>query len=175
MILAKMDPIAIVGLGCRFPGASGPEAFWRLLLDGRDAIVEVPANRWNREALYHDDPVSAPGSISNRLGGFLGDIELFDAGFFGISPREAAAMDPQQRMLLETAWEAIDDAGLIADALRGEKVGVFVGIAAYDYAEIQHAYDNRSLIGPHTNTGLALSIAANRISYIFDLRGPSIA
>jgi acyl transferase domain-containing protein/SAM-dependent methyltransferase/acyl carrier protein len=175
VILTRMDPIAIVGLGCRFPGASGPEAFWRLLLDGRDAIVEVPANRWNREALYHHDPVSAPGSISNRLGGFLGNIELFDAGFFGISPREAAAMDPQQRMLLETTWEAIDDAGLIADALRGEKVGVFVGIAAYDYAEIQHAYDNRSLIGPHTNTGLALSIAANRISYIFDLRGPSIA
>ncbi len=175
MILTRMDPIAIVGLGCRFPGASGPEAFWQLLLDRRDAIVEVPANRWNREALYHEDPVSAPGSIANRLGGFLGNIEQFDAGFFGISPREAAAMDPQQRMLLETSWEAIDDAGLTAEALRGEKVGVFIGIAAYDYAEIQHAYDNRSLIGPHTNTGLALSIAANRISYIFDLRGPSIA
>ncbi|MEA2928736.1 MAG: hypothetical protein QOG38_1164, partial [Hyphomicrobiales bacterium] len=78
MILTRMDPIAIVGLGCRFPGASGPEAFWQLLLDGRDAIVEVPASRWDRQALYHDDPVSAPGSISNRLGGFLGNIELFD-------------------------------------------------------------------------------------------------
>jgi acyl transferase domain-containing protein/acyl carrier protein/predicted O-methyltransferase YrrM len=170
-----MEPIAIVGIGCRFPGASGPEAFWQLLMDRRDAIVEVPPTRWNRDALYHDDPTAAPGTIRNRLGGFLDGIEQFDATFFGISPREATAMDPQQRLLLEAGWEAMEDAGLIVDRLRGTKVGVFVGIAAYDYAEIQHGYENRHLIGPHTNTGLALSIAANRISYIFDFRGPSVA
>ena len=169
------EPIAIVGIGCRFPGASGPEAFWRLLAEGREAIGEIPPTRWNRDALYHDDPVSAPGTIRTRLGGYLDGIEQFDATFFGISPREATAMDPQQRLLLETSWEALEDAGLVVDGLTGEKVGVFVGIAAYDYAEIQHAFDNRHLIGPHTNTGLALSIAANRISYIFDFRGPSVA
>jgi acyl transferase domain-containing protein/SAM-dependent methyltransferase/acyl carrier protein len=175
MSSSGVDPIAIVGIGCRFPGASGPEAFWQLLIEHRDAIVDVPADRWNRDVLHHGDPASAPGTVRSRRGGFLDQIDLFDAGFFGISPREAAAMDPQQRLLLEVSWEALEDAGLVADSLRGGRVGVFVGIAAYDYAEIQHAYDNRHLIGPHTNTGLALSIAANRISYVHDFRGPSVA
>jgi acyl transferase domain-containing protein/NADPH:quinone reductase-like Zn-dependent oxidoreductase/acyl carrier protein/NADP-dependent 3-hydroxy acid dehydrogenase YdfG len=172
---AGPEPIAIIGIGCRFPGAAGAEAFWRLLADGREAVGEIPPARWSRDALYHDDPASAPGTIRTRLGGYLDGIEQFDATFFGISPREAMAIDPQQRLLLETSWEAMEDAGLVTAALGGEKVGVFVGIAAYDYAEIQHAYENRHLIGPHTNTGLALSIAANRISYIFDFRGPSVA
>jgi acyl transferase domain-containing protein/NADPH:quinone reductase-like Zn-dependent oxidoreductase/SAM-dependent methyltransferase/NAD(P)-dependent dehydrogenase (short-subunit alcohol dehydrogenase family)/acyl carrier protein len=174
-LAAEREPIAIVGMGCRFPGAAGPEAFWQLLLDGRDAIVPVPQNRWDANSLHHRDPVSAPGTIRIRLGGFINDIDRFDPGFFGISPREATAMDPQQRLLLETGWEAIEDAGIALDRCNGAKIGVFVGIAAYDYAEIQHSYDNRQLIGPHTNTGIALSIAANRLSHFFDFRGPSVA
>jgi acyl transferase domain-containing protein len=109
---AAAEPIAIVGIGCRFPGASGPEAFWQMLMERRDAIVEVPADRWNRDMLYHDDPATAPGTVRSRRGGFLDHIDLFDAGFFGISPREATAMDPQQRLLLEVSWEALEDAGL---------------------------------------------------------------
>lgn len=180
--ITKMEPIAIIGIGCRFPdgrkgtgGVRGPHAFWSMLTDGVDAIVEVPGDRWNSKVFYHPDPASAPGTVGTRLGGFLDGIDRFDPGFFGISPREAAHMDPQQRLLLEVAWEALEDGGQPIERLDGEKVGVFVGIAAYDYAEIQHGMNNRELITAHTNTGLALSIAANRISYIFNFTGPSVA
>lgn len=180
--IKEMEPIAIVGIGCRFPdgkagagGVQGPRAFWSMLTEGVDAIVEVPDDRWNSEVFYHPDPASAPGTVGTRLGGFLDGIDRFDPGFFGISPREAAHMDPQQRLLLEVSWEALEDGGLPIEKLDGEKVGVFVGIAAYDYAEIQHGMNNRDLITAHTNTGLALSIAANRISYIFNFTGPSVA
>jgi acyl transferase domain-containing protein/NADPH:quinone reductase-like Zn-dependent oxidoreductase/NAD(P)-dependent dehydrogenase (short-subunit alcohol dehydrogenase family)/SAM-dependent methyltransferase/acyl carrier protein len=170
------EPIAIIGMGCRFPGrVDGPASFWRLLTGGTDAISQVPEDRWNARRFFHPDPAARPGSMAVRNGAFLDGIDRFDAGFFGISPREAALMDPQQRLLLEVAWEAIEDGGQTLENLGGSKVGVFVGIAAYDYAEIQHGADNRDLIGPHTNTGLALSIAANRISYIFNFTGPSIA
>ncbi|HEU5321284.1 MAG TPA: polyketide synthase, partial [Methylomirabilota bacterium] len=171
-----MEPIAIVGIGCRFPGGvTDPGSFWTLLSGGVDAVVEVPPDRWNSRRLYHPDPASRPGTVGTRLGGFLSDIDMFDAGFFGISPREAALMDPQQRLLLESTFDALEDGGQSLDRLSGTPVGVFIGIAAYDYAEIQHSPENRELITGHTNTGLALSIAANRISYAFNFTGPSLA
>ena len=112
--ISHTEPIAIVGIGCRFPGAKGPQAFWRLLVDGIDAITEVPANRFDINAFYDPAPGVA-GKISSRFGGFIADVENFDAGFFGISPREAEAMDPQQRILIEIAYEALEDAGLPAE------------------------------------------------------------
>ncbi|MET0621646.1 MAG: amino acid adenylation domain-containing protein [Pyrinomonadaceae bacterium] len=156
------EPIAIVGIGCRFPGAENVEAFWRLLRDGVDAVTEVPPGRWE---------IDPRGVV--RRGGFLKNVDGFDAHFFGISPREAAQIDPQQRLLLEVAWEAIEDAGYAPDRLGGTRAGVFVGISNSDYAQLQFGADG----GPdaYAGTGSALSIAANRLSYLFDLRGPSMA
>ncbi|MBF6245647.1 SDR family NAD(P)-dependent oxidoreductase [Nocardia elegans] len=153
------EPMAIVGIGCRFPGAAGPEAFWDLLRDGRDAISEVPSDRWTG------------GEI--RWGGFLDDVRGFDAEFFGISPREAEQIDPQQRIVLEIAWEALADAGLVADDLASEPVGVFLGISTNEYGRAFYSLPDR--IGAYTGTGNAMSVAANRISYFFDFRGPSVA
>ncbi|WP_231512042.1 type I polyketide synthase, partial [Chondromyces apiculatus] len=165
--------MAIVGIGCRFPGsASTPEAFWDLLRHGVDAITEVPSERWDAAALYSADP-TVPGKMHTRWGGFLSDVRGFDAAFFGISPREAMSADPQQRLLLETAWEALEDAGQPVDQLAGAPVGVFVGLSARDYSELQ----SRAGGVPHdihAATGAAASIAANRISYALDLRGPSL-
>src|SRR5215468_4866872 len=124
----RAEPVAIVGIGCRFPGgASNPEAFWQLLKDGVDAVSEVPADRWDASALYDPDP-EAPGKSSSRWGAFLDRLAEFDAAFFGIAPREAMRMDPQQRLLLETAWEALEDAGQPVERLAGGQAGVFVGI-----------------------------------------------
>jgi len=166
------EPIAIVGIGCRFPGASGPEAFWQLLRNGIDAITEVPPDRWDRHALYHPDP-NAPGKLNTLWGGFLERIDQFDTNFFKISRREAARMDPQQRILLEVAWEAFEDAGMPIEHLAGSATGVFVGISNNDYGRI-HLGD-LNLIDAYGGTGNAFSIAANRLSYTFDLRGPSMA
>jgi len=168
----RHESIAIVGVGCRFPGADGPEAFWRLLARGVDAVSEVPPERWSLDDLHDDDP-AAPGKMNTRWGGFLTDVDRFDAAFFGISPREAAHIDPQQRLLMEVAWEALEDAGLPAEKLRGQPVGVFVGMSSYDYGGRQLARFNEIRDG-YVNTGSALSIGANRISYLLDLRGPSI-
>ncbi len=169
---ADAEPIAVIGLGCRFPGADGPDAFWRLLREGADAIREVPRERWDADALYAPEP-GTPGRTNSRWGGFLDGIDRFDASAFGISPREATRMDPQQRLALEVAWETLEDAGVPIDGLAGSSAGVFVGISSGDYA---HLY----LTDPadadlYAGTGSALSIAANRISYALDLRGPSIA
>ena len=154
---ATTEPIAIVGMACRFPGAENIEAFWRLLCDGVDAVQRTPPGR--------------PAMPAH--GGFLKHVDGFDAHFFGISPREAAQMDPQQRLLLEVAWEALEDAGYAPDQLAGTRTGVFVGISNSDYALLQFnaGDDSRRLRG----TGSALSIAANRLSYLLDLRGPSMA
>lgn len=170
--MSQFDPIAIVGIGCRFPGADGPESFWRLLADGIDAISEVPADRWSVDALYDADP-TVPGKMSTRWGGFLSNIDRFDAAFFGISPREAAHVDPQQRLLLEVAWEAMEDAGVPPESLAGQKVGVFIGMASCDYGHEQLA-DIDQLTDGYPITGSALSIGANRLSYVFDFRGPSL-
>ena len=166
------EPIALIGVGCRFPGAPDPAAFWQLLSEGRDAISEVPENRWNLGALYDPDPTT-PGTMNTRWGGFIHQIDRFDAAFFGISPREASRIDPQQRLLLEVAWEALEDAHQVVDQLAGTKTGVFIGISTNDYGRRQ--FSHPSLIDAYAGTGNALSIAANRISYQFDLLGPSIA
>jgi acyl transferase domain-containing protein/aryl carrier-like protein len=167
--------IAIIGIGCRFPGgANSPKAFWELQRNSVDAITEVPADRWDSKAFYHPDS-ARPGKINSRWGGFIERIDYFDARFFGISPREAARMDPQQRMLLEVAWEALEDGGQTLERLAGTAVGVFIGVSTMDYQEITRCVSDREFIDAHTNTGGAMSIAANRISYVFDFKGPSFA
>ncbi len=167
-----MEPIAIIGASCRFPGADGVDAFWKLLREGGNAITEIPPDRWDRDALF-DSKQTARGKMTTRWGGFLNHIDQFDHAFFGISKREAATLDPQQRLLLETAWDALEDAGQPVDELAETATGVFVGIGPGDYGRI--ALRDLSLIDPHTNTGNFLSIAANRISFTFDFRGPSVA
>ena len=166
------DAIAIIGIGCRFPGANNALAFWDLLQGGIDAISEVPADRFSLDDYYDSDPAAA-GKIVTRFGGFIDHVDQFDAHFFGISPREAARMDPQQRVLLEVAWEALEDAGQVRDRLAGTNTGVFIGISNNDYGRIQFNDVNR--IDAYAGTGNALSIAANRISYVFDFHGPSLA
>ncbi len=165
--------IAIIGIGCRYPGgANNPESYWVLLRNAVDAITEVPADRWDSRVFYHPDS-TRPSKANSRWGGFIENIDHFDARFFGISPREAVRMDPQQRLLLEVAWEALEDGGQVLERLAGTEVGVFIGISTYDYAEIHHGMNDREFIDAHSNLGGALSIAANRISYVFDFRGPS--
>ncbi len=169
---ANNEPIAIIGIGCRFPGANDPAAFWQLLRDGVDAIREVPADRFDQHAFYDPDP-AIPGKMNTRWGGFLDQVDRFDANFFGISPREALGMDPQQRLLLEVTWEALQDAGQVPERLAGTQAGVFIGIATNDYGRLQ--WNDLERIDAYAGTGNALSIAANRISFLFDFRGPSLA
>src|SRR5258705_6803472 len=169
------DRIAVIGIGCRFPGGvNDTESFWKLLVEGREAVGEVPLDRWNVDRFF-DAESGLPGKSIARRGGFLEGIDQFDPQFFGISPREAPYVDPQHRLLLETAWEAIEDAGLVLDLERGTDLGVFVGISHNDYQAIQGTPWEHSGIGPHSPTGCAHSIAANRISYCLNLRGPSVA
>lgn len=166
-------PIAIIGIGCRFPGASdGPEELWRLLTHGVDAVREIPADRWNLRKYYNADP-ARPGRTYARWGGFLDCVDQFDAAFFSMSPREAAKADPQQRLILEVAYEALEDSGQTVEGLSGKRGGVFVGISSYDYGAMQG--DERDSIDAYTNLGSALSITANRVSYFFNLHGPSLA
>ncbi|TMR31877.1 type I polyketide synthase [Actinomadura geliboluensis] len=172
---ANDEPIAVVGIGCRFPGGdrdlTGPADYWRFLTGRGDAIREVPDGRWDP----FDDGSPEVGDLlgrTTRLGGFLDDLAGFDAQFFGITPREAAVMDPQQRLVLEVAWEAFEHAGIGPASLRGSRTGVFVGVSAPEYAAFT-ASDLASL-EPFTATGAALSIIANRLSYLLDLRGPSM-
>ncbi|HAA30904.1 MAG TPA: beta-ketoacyl synthase, partial [Cyanobacteria bacterium UBA8553] len=168
-----MEPIAIIGVGCRFPGAKNPEAFWQLLCNGEDAITEVPADRWDVDALYDPTPGSR-GKMNTRWGGFLEQVDQFDAHFFGIAPREAVYIDPQQRLLLEVAWEALENAGQVIEQLARTNTGVFIGIGNYDYGRMIAKRD-LSQLNAYIGTGNALSIAANRLSYLFDFRGPSMA
>ncbi|MGK7931380.1 MAG: beta-ketoacyl synthase N-terminal-like domain-containing protein, partial [Microcystaceae cyanobacterium] len=133
----KNEAIAIVGMGCRFPGgANTPEAFWELLRQGKDGIIPVPAQRWDMDSYYDEDP-DVPNKMYARYGGFIEDVDQFDASFFGITPREAIAMDPQQRLLLEVSWEALENAGIAPKKLTGTQTGVFVGIGLDDYAKRQ--------------------------------------
>jgi acyl transferase domain-containing protein/acyl carrier protein len=167
------EPIAIVGMACRFPGkVYNPESFWRLLRNGEDAISEIPLDRWNVHALYDPDNTKV-GKMSTRWGGFLDDIAAFDAPFFGISPREAAHMDPQQRVFLEVAWEALEDAGQTTTSLAGSQTGVFVGLYGNDYALLQMT--NPDLVDMYSGTGTAHDVVPSRLAYLLDLRGPSIA
>ena len=167
------DTLALVGIGCRLPGGvRDVESFWKLLVDGRSGITEVPDDRWNADRYYHSN-LSVPGRMATKWGGFVDQLKSFDAAFWGISRREAMRMDPQQRWLLETAWEALEDAGVAPSRLRGTKTGVFVGISSSDYGNLQLLDPSR--IDVHTNTGGTVSVAANRVSYLFDFKGPSMA
>src|ERR1700731_1608926 len=171
----QKERIAIIGVGCRFPGGvSSKDSLWKLLIEGREGVSDVPPDRWNVERFYDGEPGLAGRSIARR-GGFIDGIDQFDPQFFGISPREAPYVDPQHRLLLETAWEAVEDAGLVLDLEGGTDLAVFVGISHNDYQGIQGTPWEHAGISPHSPTGCAHSIAANRISYCFNLRGPSVA
>lgn len=170
-----IDPIAIIGIGCRFPGgANSHKAFWRLLTRGKDAIVDVPAERWDSRRFYDPDP-DKPGKVYVNQAGFLKEkIYDFDPLFFGISPREAESMDPQQRLLLEVTWEAFEDAGLVAEQLYGSRTGVFVGGFTLDNLLIRLDETNRELANSHTGASCTMTILSNRISHVFNLHGPSV-
>lgn len=168
---AASEPIAIIGMVSRFADATNPHELWSMLLEGRDAITEIPPERYDIDAVYDPAP-RTPGRTVSRWGGLLRDIDAFDAEFFGISPREADRMDPQQRLLLETAYEALEDAGQPAARLAGSDAGVFIGQLGGDYWHLQ--YDQRDRLDLYAMTGAASrAIMSGRLSYAFDLRGPS--
>ncbi len=168
-----MNPIAIVGMACRFPGSRGVDAYWSFLMEGREGIAETPRERWDADAIYDPNP-KMPGRLCTRRGGYLTDIDCFDATFFSVSPREARRMDPQQRLLLEVSWEALEHAGLAADRLAGSRTGVFVGISATDWARLLPARGLEE-VTPYTASGASLAVAANRLSYFYNWRSPSLA
>ena len=170
---ARVEPIAIVGMACRFPGADSPEAYWALLRDGVDAITEIPSSRWDNEAYFDPDP-DAQGKIATRWGGFVEPIDGFEPQFFGISPREAMSMDPQQRLLLEVAWETLERAGYSPQRLNASRTGVFLGICNSDYGQMLMAGDETQ-IDAYLSTGNAHSIASGRLSYTLGLQGPSLS
>lgn len=172
---AGREPVAIVGIGCRFPGgANSPEAFWKLICNGVDATRDMPAGRWNREEWYDPDP-TAEGKLYVDRGGYLDeDPGLFDAEFFGISPREAAAMDPQQRLLLEVAWHALEDAQIPPDGLRESETGVYIGLMTNDYARLQVEHRSARHDAQYLGSGTGLGFPAGRLSYLLGCQGPSM-
>jgi thioester reductase-like protein len=171
--MGNNQPLAIIGMGCRFPGGvTDVNSYWQLLMRGASGISEVPANRWNWKKYYHPNN-EVSGKMVTKWGGFVDDHDQFDAQFFGISPREAQQMDVQQRWLLETSWQALEDAGLPPQTLRGSRTGVFIGISSHDQVDIQRG--DLSILDIHSGTGTASSIAANRLSYMYDFKGPSMA
>src|SRR5690606_11611921 len=172
-LAARNEPIAVVGMGCRFPGgATSPEAYWAQLRDGVDAVTEAPSERWDLERLYDDDP-DAPGRMATRWGSFIDGLEDFDPWFFGISPREALGMDPQQRLLLEVAWEALENAGISPDRMDGTPTGVFLGLCNHDFhaLRLERPYED---IDSYFASGVAGSMAAGRMSYLLGLQGPAL-
>jgi acyl transferase domain-containing protein/SAM-dependent methyltransferase/acyl carrier protein len=173
----KREPIAIIGMACRFPGGGNdPAAFWELLREGRDAITEVPPDRWSLEDYYDPDP-NAEGKMYTRWGGFLKGVRLdeFDARFYGIAPREASSMDPQQRLMLEVTWEALANAGQAQERISNSLTGVFVGVMLNDYAQLQAQQSDPTLMDAYMAFGNDSSFMAGRISYILGAQGPSMA
>ena len=170
------EPIAIIGIGCRFPGgASSPEKLWELLVNKKDAIVDVPEERWDKRKFFSSED-DKPGKMYINQGGFLQeDIRAFDAFFFGVSPREADNIDPQQRLLLEVVYEATEDAGLQLETLQGMDVGVYMGGFFLDYKNLQFKDENRNFLNMHSGVGITLAMLSNRISYTFDFCGPSVS
>jgi acyl transferase domain-containing protein/acyl-CoA synthetase (AMP-forming)/AMP-acid ligase II/acyl carrier protein len=166
------EPIAIVGMSCRFPGAKNLDEYWKLLSEGVDAIREVPEERWDLDDVYDPDPAT-PGRMHSKWGGFVDDVKGFDPGFFGIPPREAAHMDPQQRLLMEVAWESLEHAGIRPETIAGTQTGSFVGIGPGDYVPLHLLRQGE--MDAYMATGNAASVAANRLSYFFDFRGPSVS
>ncbi|MEM8808436.1 MAG: type I polyketide synthase [Cyanobacteria bacterium P01_G01_bin.38] len=167
-----MEPIAVVGMGCRFPQANSPEVFWQILYEGREAVVPVPQDRWDIDDFYDPSPETR-GKMSTRLGAFLDQVDGFDAEFFGMAADEVEHVDPQQRLFLEVAWEALEQGGILPNSLAGTATGVFIGLCTVDYHRLLYKRFDR--IGPHSGTGTTMCITANRLSYLLDLRGPSLA
>nr|HRC87740.1 polyketide synthase [Thermoanaerobaculia bacterium] len=165
------EEIAIVGLACRFPGGADARQYWQSLVAGKDSVIEVPESRFSLARHYHPD-VSVPGKMSTRWSGLLDDVRGFDAAFFGISPREAKEMDPQQRLVMELAWEAFEDAGITPAELRSSRTGVFMGSMWSDYARLTEGRPES--ITQYTATGTDISIASARVNYFFGLAGPAL-
>jgi acyl transferase domain-containing protein/acyl-CoA synthetase (AMP-forming)/AMP-acid ligase II/NADPH:quinone reductase-like Zn-dependent oxidoreductase/acyl carrier protein len=166
------SPVAIIGIACRFPSADGPRQFWENICAGVDAVGDIPAERWDGDALYDENPL-AMGKMNTRQGGFLKGVEDFDARFFGLPTREATRMDPAHRVLLELSWEVFEDAGIVAESVSGAGVGVYIGISGSDYAQLQ--FGDESLSNAHGGVGCTLANSACRISHFHNLRGPALA
>ena len=170
----KTEPIAIIGMDCRFPGgANNPDAYWQLLANGLDVIAPIPSERWDVEAYYDPDP-EMPGKMYAREGGFLSEVDTFDAAFFGIAPREADCMDPQQRVLLEVSYSALENAGQALDSLKGSSTGVFMGVSFDDYSRLSLNSGDPTLINAYSSLGNSRSIAVGRIAYALGLQGPTM-
>lgn len=165
-------PVAIIGMGCRFPGGAGLDDYWRVLRDGIDAVGDVPAARWDAAALYDPEP-GVSGKTNSRWGGFIEGVDLFDRELFGMSERAASDTDPQHRLLLEVAWETLEDANIAPESLAASATGVFLGISQSDYGRLTLARVHDS--SPFVSTGASPAVAANRLSYAFDLHGPSVS
>src|SRR5262249_54290160 len=169
------EPIAVIGMACRFPGgATSPAAFWDLLRRGVDACREIPRERWDLEALYDPTP-GVPGKMYTRRGGFIGQVDRFDPQFFRMTPREVVGVDPQQRLLLEVAWEALEHAGQPPDQLVGRQTGVFLGISTNDYSVLLNNSVHSSSNNAQSGAGNAASVASGRLSYSFGFQGPCIS
>jgi acyl transferase domain-containing protein/NADPH:quinone reductase-like Zn-dependent oxidoreductase/SAM-dependent methyltransferase/acyl carrier protein len=169
---ARTEPLAVVGMACRFPRADSPEQFWSLLAGGVDAISERPEGRWRGDLIDGSDTAAAGAA---RWGGFLPSIDQFDPLLFGIAPREAMGMDPQQRLFLEVCWEAFESAGFAPDRLKGQPIGVFAGVCTNDYSSLQTRDGDLQALNTHYASGIAHSILPGRVSYLLGLTGPSVA
>ncbi len=174
MEAAKTEPIAIVGMSCRFPGAHNLEQFWDLLISGQDPIKQVPEERWNVDEFYDANP-AIPGKIVTRLGGFIEDVDKFDASFFSIAPKEAETLDPQQRLLMELTWEALEHAGITPGKLRGSKTSIFVGVSSSDYALLIDRYGLAQDIDLFQVAGKLLGGGAGRLANFLGVTGESVA